>query len=422
MDDILDRSGAYYSTELLDDIRQYKYVSDDEIAFLLKLNLLFFDSLCQGAFSLLSHPLLHRLSRNEPEAMRELYGSKAIVPIVSMDRRTLGEVAKSVVADPGALQWLSADDIHEHADFIDRAKPTTLTDDLKDIRAEQFQVLHGALEALASKVRRPKFLQKQLPTATSARWFLKWLEQQPEERLRISSLHRHLDGAPGAPPTRAKAHIRGIALAAHADIMRRGHSTAISSFDEFSAYFAFLRTLHDEAVGEADGAKPGPEHQSTVLSTRLPFADVASLPLRDVVWLRTQDNFRRARRLLRQYRPGATKGDVKELSACLEDCSANVERFLSRTPESRERLKAIMKADKRSSRIRFVANVGLGVVIQIFGSHVAGAIWTLFQPLAKELIGKFFAPSRSALYGDGRTRNLSRTKRGYDPVQGQSKK
>src|SRR5262249_17745680 len=93
-----------YATELLDDAWKFRFVSRREALFLFKLNLLFFDSLCQGAATLLSHPVLHDLERQEPESMAELFSSGALRPIFFDETDTFQNVAAEMIRD-GTPRW-----------------------------------------------------------------------------------------------------------------------------------------------------------------------------------------------------------------------------------------------------------------------------------------------------------------------------
>lgn len=386
-----------YATELNDDIWHYRFVSRKDLLFQLKLNLLFFGSVAQGAATLLSHRVLYDLVQTEPDAIRELLTRGALMPIFLRQGDTFQKVANRMMEEK-SLSWLNPDELLRHAELLDGARYRGVTDDGREIHEEQFAKIHQIVELLESANGPSTLFGASLPRPGQLRWFLKWLDSNKEGKIRISQVHRFLDSrAQRAGPSAA--HARILALAVHSEVMRRGQFSALSAFRRFNPYVALLGRIEGELPsGSVEGAVAPLSAETIDIETRLPFEEVAALPFRGVTWLGGQSSFNQARRLLHHARVKGLDVDRVELRSCLDAAYGDVRKYVSKTPETRDLLPHLEAQAKSRSKVRLacVSAAAIGPGVAAAALHLVpkldAILLTVFGPMLPILADYLIKP------------------------------
>ncbi|HYB60659.1 MAG TPA: hypothetical protein VEH50_04190 [Methylomirabilota bacterium] len=416
-------SGICYSSELLDDIFQYKFIKEEELLFQANLNLLFFDSLTLGAASILTHPLLSSLVEKDPDIIQYLFVSNAILPIFLEGIESFEGVVDEMTGH-GVRRWIKDEKLRRFAKRLDDAgvKPA-LFDRQTDLRSRQFQKLYQLVQRIESGPPKKKLLGKALPRPGDLGWFLRWLDNNRSCEISISQIHRFLDGAQNLDDSQ-KSTARMMALATHAEVMREGQASAVSSFGGFNPYFALLEDTGEEQPSDRIETKPAtPERETLLDDCSLPFLQIASLPLADVAWLRGQPTFAKARRKLGEARYAPLKIDKKELRDCLGECCSIVENYSMTAQGERQRVRWRTAKAKRTTRTRLLLDVAggaAGTILLVMHEPGAAVLLCIFTA-ARQVIQTLTSSSRPPLadFDRGPERpGLKQGRRNYNAIKG----
>lgn len=320
-------------------------VAEEDLVRVLKLDCLFCDAVTTPSSDLLGNRVLYDMWYKDRDNMQRLFGranlkSKGeeavafVRPVLMGEHHSLREVAESMIRNHTPHGLGTDDKLRKHADFIDEAEPETYWCDEDRFRADYRHYMTETVELLS----REDLSGLTGPTGAfpgdSLASLRKFLDSKtPRDRLTCGAIYRYADESNEVPAEPTKK----LASALYLYAMAGGLLSDISTPVEWTPFMRCARRVDERAQENADvdqeeetglESRPGTEKATSYQvkkPTRLELLDLVDLPLANVIRLRREPTFCKARTALTDFRRAkryGTQSELDKLQELLNNCAA----------------------------------------------------------------------------------------------------
>lgn len=384
-------------------------VSAQEFRFLLNTGTLFNNEMTQHASGVLACREWYRLHLEQPEGVAKLFGEQIYRPIM-FDENSMSDVAEGMI-DHDTFRWgRKTGELKKHAKLFDGVQFSPRHIAENDHRG----TMHTCMTELVKVVNKDGVKNEEgtafLLEKNSATIMEKWLSRRTNpDDFRLTEFRRQIVKQYRGETRR---QFLALAVAIHLRHLAQGQCAHPSLPDGYTPFILDLeRALGQESTHyESDSPRQ--------VEIGLNMAEIAMLPLKDIIELRKVDCFDQARTLLGRVRIGGIL-DIYKLQQLLNKCGDVLSEFVAQTSSQRSAFlkKSIRKEPLSILRVTTAVGAGAGVGRSLVEIIPCDGIvhWVLrVAPIAGALLFRLI--QRSTASGLSMQRTAHRATANYNPI------